>query len=59
MTRDFLSTYDMTTVTMATSGCLLATTPLSPVHEAKEPRQKHPVINMQWTMYNALDVEFH
>lgn len=42
MQRDVLSAYDMTTVTMSTTGgCLLATTPLSPVHEAKEPRQKH------------------
>lgn len=30
--------HDMTTVTMSTNGCLLATTPLSPVHEAKEPK---------------------
>ena len=35
--RDVLS-HDMTTVTMSTNGCLLATTPLSPVHEAKEPK---------------------
>ena len=44
--RDFLSSYDMTTVTMSTTGCLVATTPLSPVHEAKEPRQKHSELDL-------------
>jgi hypothetical protein len=39
--RDLFSQQDMTTVTMSNTGCLLATTPLSPVHEAKEPRQNH------------------
>ena len=42
--RDILS-HDMTTVTMSNTGCLLATTPLSPVHEAKEPRQKHELLS--------------
>lgn len=37
--RHYTSLHDPTTVTMSNTGCLLATTPLSPVHEAKEPRQ--------------------